>query len=181
MDDQTLISTPPTPEAPQAPQTPQESQPPQTPKSNRNLIIGVIVAIVLCCCCLVTALAGYYGYQAYTAAQQTVQEFQDLDIPTDIPFDPNQLPEGAGEAPQGGLADESTRITAWLSLQIVGIISGCETPTVDGTTISVTQQPDSSGVWVEEWNVNCGNGSSQPFKVTFTPENGVVNVSVEMP
>lgn len=154
---------------------------PEAPKSNRNLIIGIVIAVVLCCCCVVTAAGGYYGYQAYVAAQQAVQQFDDIEIPTGIPFDPNQLPEVTGEVPQGGLADEATRYTAWLSVQLVGMISGCETPTAQGTTISVVQQPDGSGEWVEDWNVDCGNGSSQSYKVTFTPENGVVNVNVALP
>lgn len=155
----------------------------EAPKSNRNLIIGVVIAVVLCCCCVVTGVGGYYGYQAYVSAQQAVQQFEDLDIPNpeDFPLDPNQLPADLGEIPQGGLADETTRYTAWLSLQLVGMMSGCETPTAATTTISVAQQPDASGIWVEAWNVDCGNGSFQSYNVTFTPENGIVNVNVEIP
>ncbi len=165
------------------------------PKNNRNLIIGVVVAIVLCCCCVVTGVGGYYGYQAYLAAQQTVQDIQNIeipdiqDIPTDVPFvpsDPNSTAvapqfDMTGEMPSGGLADDDTRLTAWFSVQIIAAISGCNAPTVDGTTISVTQQPDANGEWKEEWNVNCGDGTNKPYKVTFTPENGIVNVNVEMP
>ena len=169
-------------------QVPQVEQ----PKNNRNLIIGIVVAVVLCCCCVVTGVAGYYGYQTYIAAQQAVEDLQNFEIPeipTDVPFnpaDPNstvEVPEFdfSGEVPSGGLADENTRYSAWLSVQIVGAISGCSAPTVDGTTIAVLEQPNASGEWVEEWNVNCGDGNSQTFKVTFTPENGIVNVNVEIP
>ncbi|MBL8062436.1 MAG: hypothetical protein JNK32_05415 [Anaerolineales bacterium] len=167
---------------------------PQTePKNNRNLIIGVVIAVVLCCCCLVTSVAGYYGYQAYLEAQRVAQEIQNLDIPeipTDIPFNPidpdsTDVPipdfDVTGDVPTGGLADETTRYTAWLSVQIVAAISGCAAPTAAGTTIAVTQQPDGNGVWLEEWNVDCGDGSFMPFTVTFTPENGIVNVTVDMP
>jgi hypothetical protein len=49
---------------------------------------------------------------------------------------------------------------AWASVQLVGIMSGCTAPTVEGTTITVTQEPDGAGVWREEWNVNCGDGTS---------------------
>ena len=150
--------------------------------TNRNLIIGIVIAIVLCCCCAITAVAGYYGYQAYVQTQQLVQDFEDFEIP--IPGDPNQpVPEFdvSGDIPEGGLADDETRLTAWFSLQIVSMISGCQAPTAQGTTITVVQQPDGNGAWVEEWNVNCGDGTSQPFNVTFTPENGFVNVNVELP
>jgi hypothetical protein len=166
-----------------------ESTPPITPsadapKSNRNMIIGIVIAVVLCCCCVVTGAAGYYGYQAYVAAQQAVQQFDDLEIPnipSDIPLDPNNLPTEFGEVPQGGLSDDTTRYSAWLSVQLVGMMSGCETPTAATTTISVTQQPDSNGIWVEAWNVDCGNGSFTSYNITFTPENGVVSPTVEIP
>ena len=171
------------------------------PKSNRNVVIAVVVAIILCCCCVVTPVAGYFGlqaagyfsYQAYLEAQRVAQETQELDIPeipTEIPFNPvdpdsTDVPipdfDVSGEVPQGGLADETTRYTAWLSVQIVGAISGCTTPTTDGTTIAVVQQPDGAGVWKEEWTVNCGDGSFKPYTVTFTPENGIVNVTVDVP
>lgn len=170
-----------------------ESQQAGTNK-NRTIIIAVIVAIVLCCCCLVTGVGGYYLYQGYVQAQQAVEEFQNFEIPefpTPVPFDqtdPNsetnpEVPnfDLTGEVPAGGLADDETRLTAWFSVQLIAAISGCETPTVEGTTINVVQQPDERGVWVEEWNVNCGNGSFSPQKVTFTPENGIVNVEVELP
>lgn len=153
------------------------------PKSNRNLIIGVVVAVILCCCCLATAVGGYYAYRAYVATQAAVQQFEDLDIPTGVPFDPDQPVPGfdTGDVPQGGLADETTRYTAWLSLQIIGMMSSCEAPNAQGTTITVTQEPDGNGVWVEAWNVDCGNGTTQSYNVTFTPENGVVTPSVEFP
>ena len=161
--------------------------PQATPKNNRNIIIGVVVALVLCCCCLVIGLGGYYGYQAYVVAQQTVEDIESIEIPTNIPFDPNDpnatpgVPnfDTSGDVPQGGLADEETRFVAWASVQLVGIMSSCTAPTVEGTTITVIDQPDASGAWREEWNVNCGDGTSKAFPLKFTPENGIVNVEVE--
>lgn len=161
------------------------------PKNNRTIII-VVVALVLCCCCVVVGVGGYYGYQAYVATRQVVEDIQNIEIPeipeipTDVPFvpgDPNSTPEipfdTSGEVPTGGLADDQTRVFAWASVQLFGILSGCTTPTVEGTTIKVIQEPDANGVWREEWNVNCGDGSFKAFPLTFTPENGTVNVSVD--
>ena len=163
---------------------------------NRNLIIGIVVAILLCCCCAATALVGYYSYQAYVQTQQAIQELQNFEIPeipTMVPFDPSNpgsededfaIPEfdfSGEELPEGGLTDDNTRFTAWLSVQIIASVSGCANPTAQGTSISVTQQPDSNGVWVEEWNVNCGDGTSKPYNVTFTPQSGFVDVEVEFP
>jgi len=166
-------------------QSPIETPQPQQ-KSNRNVIIAVVVVIILCCCLTITAVGGYYGYQAYITAKTAIDDFQ---IPTNIPVDPNDpsspsipVPNfDSNAAPQGGLTDPTTRVTAWTTLQIIASVSGCTSPTADGTTIDVTQQPNSSGEWVEQWNVNCGDGSSKPFNITFTPQNGVVNVTVEMP
>lgn len=164
--------------------TPPITPSPEAPKSNRNLIIGVVIAVVLCCCCVVTGAAGYYGYQAYVKAQEAVQQFDNIEIPeipTDIPFDPNNLPTEMGDVPQGGLSDETTRYSAWLSVQLVGMMSGCEAPSAGTTTIEVTQQPDASGIWKEAWNVDCGNGSFKSYNITFTPENGIVTPTVELP
>ncbi len=158
------------------------------PKNNRNVIIIVVVALVLCCCCVAASIGGYYGYQAYVAAQQVVEDVQDFDIPeipTDVPFtDPNNpgsVPsfDTSGEVPSGGLADEETRLVAWASVQLVGMMSGCTAPTVEGTTITVLTEPVDGGPWREEWNVNCGDGNYQAIPLTFTPENGVVSVTVD--
>ena len=160
-------------------ETPQPQQ-----KSNRNIIIGVAVVVVVCCCCLAFVVTGYYGYRTYLAAQ-TLDQLPQVEIPTTIPVIPDKqstpsspIP-GSGDAPQGGLADDSTRPIAWSAVQLIALMSGCETPIAEGTTIKVLQEPNANGEWVEEWNVNCGGGNSQPHKVTFTPENGIVNVNVE--
>lgn len=166
------------------------NQVPQSePKSNQRTILYVVVAVLLCCCCVATAAGGYYGYQAYLAAQQVAEDIQNFEIPTDVPFVPVD-PSGteaapsfdtSGEVPEGGLSDEETRFVAWASVQLVGIMSGCSTPTVEGTTITVTQQPDASGQWREEWNVNCGDGTFKAFPLVFTPDSsGFVNVEVEL-
>lgn len=167
-----------------------ESNPiPQTaaPKNNRNTILIVVGVVVLCCCCIVVGVGGYYGYQTYVAAQQAVEDLQNFEIPTDVPFvpvDPNGDPvipdfDTSGQIPVGGLADEETRIFAWANVQLVGIMSGCSSPTVEGTTITVLTQPEAGGPWSEEWNVNCGDGTFKAFPLTFTPQDGAINVTVD--
>ena len=155
------------------------------PKSNRNTMIYIVVAIVLCCCCVAAGVGGYYGYQGYVAAQQVYEDVQDFEIPTSIPLDPNDpnspditVPgfDTSGEAPSGGLADDTNRYTAWVTVQLIAALSGCAQPTVDGTTIDVVQQPDASGQWVEEWGVNCGDGTSMPVNVTFMTTNGITTI-----
>ncbi|MBV6393587.1 MAG: hypothetical protein KPEEDBHJ_02829 [Anaerolineales bacterium] len=155
-------------------------------KSNRNMILYIALGVLLFCCCISVAVGGYYAYKAYVAAQQVVEDVQNFDIPTDVPFnplDPNATPvpgfDTTGDAPSGGLADKNTRLMAWAAVQLVGMMSGCEMPTVEGTAITVTQQPDANGVWREEWNVNCGNGTFKTFPLVFTPQDGFVNVEVE--
>lgn len=156
-------------------------------KNNRNMVIWIVVAVLLCCCCVTTLVGGYYGYQAYIAAQQAVEDLQEFEIPTDIPFnpsdpnDPGSVPsfDTSGEIPSGGLADDETRIVAWASLQLISIMSGCNAPTVEGTTITVLTEPVNGGPWREEWNVNCGDGTFKAIPLTFTPENGFVNVTVD--
>jgi len=155
--------------------------------SNRNIIIGVVVAIILCCCCIATAAGGYYGYQAYVVAQSTYEDLQNFEIPTGIPSDPNDpnspiipLPNfDSSAAPQGGLTDDSTRVVAWSTVQIAAAVQGCSNPTAAGTIISITQQPDASGIWAEEWAVDCGDGTTKPINITFTPENGTVSIGIE--
>lgn len=157
-------------------------------KSNRNMILYIVLGVLFFCCCISVAVGGYYAYKAYVAAQQVVEDVQNFDIPTDVPFipvDPSGTPvipdfDASGDIPEGGLADDETRGIAWASLQLIGMMSGCNMPTAEGTTVTVIQQPDASGEWREEWNVNCGDGSYKAFPLTFTPQNGIVNVTVDI-
>lgn len=148
-------------------------------KSNRNLILGIVAAIIICCCCAVLAAGGYYGWKAYQAAQTAVDQIENFEIPTDIPTGLPAIPGlGDGELPQGGLADDASRATAWGTIVLTGSIFDCASPSPSGTTIDVVQEPDANGVWVENWNVACGGGATKAFTVTFTPEGGVTNVNV---
>jgi hypothetical protein len=159
--------------------------------TKRSPIIIVIVAILMCCCCLAAGAAAYFGYQTYQAAQAAQQAIQGLEIPQ-VPFDPsNPIPPeitipgipGLGdiELPQGGRTDEITRTAAWTSVLLMAPIYDCTTPSAPETTIEVIQEPDAGGAWVERWNLACGEGTAQPFDITFTPQAGITNVSIEVP
>jgi hypothetical protein len=134
--------------------------------SNRNIIVIILVAVVLCCCCVVAGVGGYYGYQAYQAARDTVETLPGF---------------GEGDLPAGGLSDDVTRATAWGSMLFTGPIFDCATPTVEGTAIEVVQEPDSNGVWIERWDVACGDGTTRPFTITFSPADGYTDVNIAPP
>jgi len=154
------------------------------PKSaqNRKVIVGVVIVILLCCCLMAVAVAGYYGWQAYQATQAAIDEIENLDIPSEIPTDFPSIPGFTGaELPQGGRSDDVTRATAWGSLLIAAYVFDCPTPTVEGTTIEVIQEPDANGVWVESWNAACGDGTTKPFKITFTPQGDLTGVEITPP
>jgi hypothetical protein len=153
--------------------------------SNRNLIIGIVLAVVLCCCCVVTAVGGTTAYQAYQAANAAQEVLEDLELPVD-PSNPEQfdlpypvLPglDGAN-LPQGGLTDDVTRVSAWSTVVLTSALSGCDSPTPQGTTIEVVEDPDAAGVWKERWTVDCGDGTTPSYLLTFTPQDGFTNVEV---
>lgn len=126
---------------------------------NRNMLISIAVTIVLCCCGSWFASTGYDWYQVRMTPPKII--------------DPN--------VPQGGLAELSSRTAAWQTLQQDASL-GCDVPIAEGTTIAVLQEKGADGAWVEEWNVNCrGSGAFKPYRVIYTPQNGIINVRVESP
>jgi len=161
----------------------------EAPKSNRNMMLYIIGAIVLCCFCVAIGVGGYYGYQAYIAAQQAVQDIQDIipEIPTSFPIDPNDpnspnIPiPGFGDAPEGGLADDLSRQLAWTQVVAYSSFVGCSSPQVGSTEIAVSTEPDANGTWQEEWDVDCGDGSSYVFTVDYTTDSGIVTPIVQIP
>ena len=160
------------------------------PKSNRNTILYVVGAIVLCCCCIAVGFGGYYGYQTYVAAQEAVQQFEDFvpEIPTSFPIDPNDpnspeipVPGFGGEAPTGGLADDLTRELAWSQVVAYSAFGNCSDPQTESTVITVTSDPDANGTWQEDWDVDCGDGTTYVYTVDYTTSSGVVTPIVQVP
>ena len=151
----------------------------QTRQSRSSPLIGLFSIggiAFLSIVCIIMLFSGYYAFQAFEGINTRPRAAE-----SNSPSIPASNFDVSGEVPDGGLGDDATRYTAWLSLQMIGQMSGCDTPTAQSTTISVTQQPDSGGVWAEAWNVDCGNGSFKSYNITFTPKNGAVETTVELP
>ena len=94
---------------------------------------------------------------------------------------PTASPDSGGAPSVGpvdsGLSDPILKTDFWVSIIKAESQHGCAN--VTSTAIDVAQQPDSSGVWVEDWSVNvCGKDTV--FEVTFTPDpKGGTNYNVK--
>ncbi len=176
----------------------------QPKKSNVGLIIGIVVAVLLCCCCIVVVAGGLYMRSQVNNVYSSINE-QLTALPENLPSVPEMTQEpsspdatsepGSSESPtspsdlgipadaipQGGLGDEVQRSQAWAFSMLTIMTSGCNVPVAKDTTIEVTQQPDSSGMWKEQWTIACQGGSPVKVDVTYTPSsNGVTDVKVEL-
>jgi hypothetical protein len=154
-------------------------------KSNTGLIIGIVVVILLCCCCL-TLLVG--GYMARSQFSNGLSGFGSYGATPDLGSgSSNGAAFGSGITtnlpgiPSGGRGDDSARTVAWGQVVIAATTDGCMTtnPDATATQIKVTQDPDGSGVWQEDWTIPCGDGSSKTYALTFTPgANDITDVKV---
>lgn len=78
---------------------------------------------------------------------------------------------------EGGLADPLVKRDVWSSIVIYEKGNGCEDP--ESVLISIMQQPDSSGAWMEQWDVNaCGKSSSYMVRFAQNPAGGGVVYSI---
>ena len=160
--------------------------PPEPQKSNKGLMIGVggiAIVVLLCCCCAIVVIAalsimGPVVGNVFSSINDSlltpsVPDFSNLpatpdlsDIPT-IPANPSDL------VPQGGRGDEILRASAWAQVILTTSLEGCSyNPNPSDTQIEVTQEPDSSGAWEEQWTVVCDDGAKKPYNVTFKPSAG---------
>jgi len=146
-------------------------------KSNTGLIIGIVVVVLLCCCCLLIAVG------AYVARTQYGNSLSGFDTTFSTPDAGSLSSNGSVPGlntttnlpgiPSGGKANDVQRSTAWGYVVVAAATDGCSSsPKADTTTIKVTQDADSSGVWKEEWTVACDDGSKKPYTVTYSPGSG---------
>src|SRR5688572_24832854 len=161
-------------------ETPVQTEP---KKSNKGLIIGVVIAVILalCCCCLAiigaVGAAGMFPLRSATSFPTPAFDF-DFETPDPDSFD---APSSNQLVPEGGRGDLLLRTDTWGFVMIASATFDCsDYPSAADTTITITQQPDSLGIWQEEWTVPCDDGSKKSFDVTFTPsEGGGTDISVK--
>lgn len=150
--------------------------PAQPQKSITGWIIGIVVIVLLCCCCAVVVIATLtlmgpaVGNVFSTINMGIMTPNPDLSFPPPA-FDLTESPSAL--VPEGGNGDQVLRASAWGYVLITAALDGCSyNPKASETQIKVTQEPDSKGVWKEEWTVVCDDGSKKPYDVTFTPSAG---------
>jgi hypothetical protein len=136
-------------------------------RPNRRPLITTITAIILCCFCIVLAVAGYYGFVTIRSVE--TQEFPTSEFPSVVTQEIMTLPPNSnpGEAPIGGLGNDILRNDTWQAVAAAAVGQGCDQPLGTDSTIEVLQEPDASGVWVEEWTVACRSGDTYAFEVEY--------------
>lgn len=145
------------------------SAPVEPKKSNTGLIIGIVVVVLLCCCCLLLAIG------AYAARSQFSTGLSGFNPGGSAASGGALAPGGTGTTtnlpgvPSGGKGDDAQRTAAYGFLVVAAATDGCSTtgPKADSVKIDVSQQPDSSGAWQEEWTVTCDSGSTKTYVVAF--------------
>ena len=73
----------------------------------------------------------------------------------------------SGFPANGGYADPVLKQSVWQTLVSFQKAAGCDNLT--SVSISVQQEPNPQGVWVENWVVNQCN-AMQTYRVRFTPD-----------
>ncbi len=81
---------------------------------------------------------------------------------------------GLASAPAaGGLADPTIKEEVWSSIVSYENTNNCSDP--ESVQIAVLQEPDTTGAWVEAWDVNaCGVDHSYAVHYSSNPTAGVI-------
>jgi hypothetical protein len=175
-------------------------QPTQS-NTGRNIAIVVIGIIVLMCCCAVIAIAaltimGPVVGNVFSSINNSLDTprmpdgFPTISPDTTMPaisdfptMSPDAtFPSANDVIPQGGKGNDTERASAWSYVILQAALEGCtmSNPKASDFSIVVKQEPNSDGVWVEEWTVNCDGGTKKPYTVTFTPGvNGNTDIKVK--
>jgi len=162
-------------------ETPNQVEP---QKSNTGLMIGIggIVVVVLLCCCAavviaaVTIMGPVTGKVFSTITTDLTTPMPDLPL---VPATPDLPGVPSALIPQGGHGNEVLRASAWGYVLTAASLDGCTNPSASDTKIRVIQEPDSKGVWKEEWTAACDSGSKKAYNVIFTPSaSGGMDIAV---
>ncbi len=156
-------------------------------KSNTGLMIGIgsiAIVILLCCCAVVVVIAAVtiMGPVVGSVYSTINNSLMTPNFPDDFPPPSVEMTVVPSDVvPQGGKGDDVQRASAWASVLITASLDGCSYDLkASDTQIKVTQEPDSQGVWDEEWTVACDGGTKKAYTVTFTPDaNGITEVDVK--
>ena len=166
---------------------------PQTSNTGRTIAIVAIVFVVLMCCCAVIVIAalaimGPMVGNTFSSINRDIEMTAMPGFPTMSPdmtmpsISPDAtLPSLSDVIPSGGNGDDSQRASAWAFVIVQTATDGCSfNPKASATTIKVTQEANTDGVWVEEWTVTCDSESKNTYTVTFTPgANGSTDIKVK--
>ena len=139
------------------------------PSAKRNQTPWMIAAavIVLCCCCVALAIGGYaFRINRIRSIPQPPSQDR-VPFPTDDSPSPDLESFDIGEAPEGGLGNETLRKETWNVVAASAQGRGCDQPLGADTTIEVLQEPQ-DGIWVEKWTVACANGESYTYEIQYT-------------
>ena len=152
-----------------------------TTRTNWTPLIIIAAVIVLCCCCVMIAVVGIYSFLTIQSIDtQELSPFEitvpaipdDSEQPTEEPG--SELPQDfdAGDPPEGGLGNDTLRNDVWQDVAYEAKGRGCDRPIAEDSTIEVVHEPDTTGVWVEQWTVVCRSGDSYDYEVEYLDETG---------
>jgi hypothetical protein len=130
---------------------------------NRTLLI--VIGVILLCCCIVV-ITGAVAYPTISKYLNNASSgLQNLNsAATSSPGNGGSSSSGPVD---GGLGDSTLKTDVWNSILNAESQRNCSD--VTSTAIDVVQQPNSNGVWVENWSANvCGTDAV--FVITFTPD-----------
>jgi hypothetical protein len=147
--------------------TPRRSRRNRSPEKVWFIGAGVVLA-----CCVIVALGVIIEAPLVRAASEGPTETPSVDVSTAaLTADQSRVPTSEGSPTagpaEGGRGDNLLKSDVWKS--IIGFYASSRSCTdVTNTKIEVTQVPDSSGVWQEDWTV-IACGQTEILKVKFTP------------
>lgn len=132
--------------------------PSESPARPRTAKLWLIIGGALIAFCIVVALGVVFGVPLVQMA---------LESPT-----PTGVATASPGPAEGGRGDGLLKSDVWNS--ILGFYSSNRNCTdVTNTKVEVTQVPDSSGVWQEDWSVvACGETAVLTIKFTPSPQGG---------